>query len=105
MAGHIYADVVVGVPFGDQGKKRWVKIGAMIQMEKNDASRGPGFVIMLDRYVNLAGFPQTGTDQASVAASTFWPKEKDGTAAPPATTPRGQASRRSFDDPEDDIPF
>lgn len=71
MSATKYADVVVGIPF--PGGTRWVKVGAMLQMENNDETKGPGFVIMLDRYFNPAGVPCKGGDGASVALSTYWP--------------------------------
>ena len=93
----IYADVVVGIPLPG-GKKRWQKVGVMLQMESNDQARGPGFTILMDRTFNPAGVPSMN-NEPSVMISTYWPKEQE------AKLPTGNRLARSADDLDDDIPF
>ena len=76
MASEYYADVVATIPYG-HGQKRFVKVGALLKMENNDASRGPGFVIMMDKHFNPAGVPTIGGDGSSIALSLYWPKPKE----------------------------
>lgn len=91
MSAKLYADVVAVVT-SKTGYKKYVKVGVMLQMDNNDDKKGPGFMVMLDRYFNPAG---VGTDD-SVALSTYWPKEKE--PAKPSTS-------RSSSPSDDDFPF
>lgn len=97
MSSTVFADVVAGIPLSG-GKKRWMKVGVILKFENSDQSRGPGFVVMLDKTFNPAGVPAMN-NEASVMLSTFWPKEQE------AKPPTGTRLARGFDDLEDDIPF
>ncbi len=100
----IFADVVVAIPFGNEGKKRYRKVGVMMQAAHNDEKRGPGFYILLDRDFNPAGVLPVGGGGNSISLSTYWPKEFESSP----TTPPSVASkhpRHSDLDLDDDIPF
>lgn len=111
------ADLVVVIPYttpDGEVKARYQRVGALIQFENNDASKGPGFAIALDRHFNPAGIPpgEKG-DGTSILLSTYWPEDKDGNKVrppPPPTrkSPFGRSRKtpkkpHDFDD--DDIPF
>lgn len=99
------ADIVVGIPYGNEGKKRWRNVGALLQHSDNDPSKGPGFTISLDAIFNPAG---ALSRDGQVMLSCFHPNDspqraggasKDTYRAPPA---KPQPPLSDFDD---DIPF
>jgi hypothetical protein len=98
MSSTKYCEVVAAIPY--PGGTRYVKVGAMLQMDHNDETKGPGFVIMLDRYFNPAGIPgRDGMDSSSIALSTYWPRlEGEVGKKNPSQAPK-PAER------DDDIPF
>ncbi len=104
MSMKLVADLVVGVPYGDGTKRHWVKVGALLKADNNNESKGPGYIVMLDRYFNPAGVPPKNLDDSSVALSSYWPKEK---APAPDRTYHAPPQKPSADlsDMEDDIPF
>lgn len=106
MSFTIFADVVVGIPYGNEGKKRWQKVGVLLKPGYNDEGKGPGLVVMLDRYFNPAGVPTEDPLASSVVLSTYWPGDKT-TRKPPSPdnfkAPRPQ--QPPLEDLEDDIPF
>ena len=94
------ADVVVAIPYGDGYRKRYTTVGALIKLERNDESKGPGFIVMLDTTFNPAGAPSR---DGSVSLSCYHPRTH---AAPPAHKPNVPfRPAASFPDMEDDIPF
>lgn len=97
----VYADVVATMNLPG-GKKRYVKIGVVLQPDHNDASRGPGLMVMLDRHINLAA-PGFAGSETSIALSTYWPKadEHQGKPKPNAE----EREERAFRETDDDIPF
>jgi hypothetical protein len=114
MSSKIYGDLVVGIPYGDGTKKRWQKIGVVLRHDRNDATRGPGLTILLDRHFNPAGVPAGDPMESSVGLSVYWPKDQDGVSHPGPALPfgkgafplpeeRGQPPAK--DDMDDDIPF
>ena len=95
------ADIVAAIPFGNEGRKRYVTVGALLKQGDNDASKGPGFVIALDQYFNPAGVP--GRD-SSVFLSCYHPKERAQAASGPVRQrPLSRTIPGDLDD--DDIPF
>lgn len=113
MTAKLVADLVVGIPYGDGTKKKWQKVGVLLQMDPNDPAKGPGYVIMLDRTFNPAGAPASH-DGNSVALSAYWPSDKGtptgraGTSQPAQQDlPVRQGGRhlKTFSEDEDDIPF
>jgi len=102
------ADVVVGIPYGDQGRKRWIKVGALLQHTDNDATKGPGFSIVLDATFNPAGAPSR---EGQIMLSCFHPDDHPSRAGrgapPPQDTYRAPPSKPQppLDDLDDDIPF
>lgn len=100
MTAKVMADLVIGIPYGDGAKKKWQKVGALLQMDPNDPAKGPGFVVMLDRTFNPAGAPASH-DGNSVALSAYWTQEK-GAALP---TRQGGRHLKTFNGEDDDIPF
>lgn len=113
MTAKLVADVVVGIPYGDGTKKKWQKVGALLQMTPNDIAKGPGYVVMLDRTFNPAGAP-VSHDGNSVALSTYWPSEQRGGTPTGRTHVEEPAQQdlpvrpkhlKTFSDEDDDIPF
>jgi hypothetical protein len=102
------ADVVVGIPYGDQGRKRWIKVGALLQHADNDPSKGPGFSIVLDATFNPAGAPSR---EGQIMLSCFHPDDHPSRASRPAPADNYKAPARpamsqdAFADMNDDIPF
>lgn len=93
------ADVAVGIPYGNEGRKRWKTVDALLRDSENDNMKGPGFVVALDSTFNPAGGP---VRDGSVMLSCFHPKE------------RGMREQDSYprpslkpvpDLPDDEIPF
>jgi hypothetical protein len=117
------ADVVCAIPYKLNGQwhTRWVRVGALLQSENNDASKGPGYMIALDRHFNPAGVPPgPNGDGASILLSTYWPEDKGGNKVRPSPgykqPPQPREPRKpivrntarpasSFDDMDDDNPF
>lgn len=99
------ADVVVGIPYGDQGRKRWIKVGALLQHPDNDPTKGPGFTIVLDATFNPAGAPSR---EGQIMLSCFHPDDHPSRAGRQPDTYRAPPSKPqpSLDDrDDDDIPF
>ena len=101
------ANAVVGIPYDNGTGKRWITIGALFETDNNDDSKGLPFVLMLDKYINLAGL---GGTKNSVAVSFYHPKEKNDTRPRTAIKQsyNGPAITRDAlwsPDDEDDIPF
>jgi hypothetical protein len=99
------ADIVVGIPYGNEGKRRWQRVGALLQHDQNDPSKGPGFTVSLDATFNPAGAPQR---DGQVLLSCFHPDTERSARRPtPPDTyrrpPLGPAADLS--DMDDDIPF
>jgi len=101
MATRKIADIVAGIPYGNEGKKRWRTVGALLQHDDNDPSKGPGFTISLETIFNPAGLPQR---EGQVMLSCFHPKEPGAYTSPPER-PIRQRPLPPFDGEEDDIPF
>lgn len=101
------ANLVLALPFGTQGLKKYVTVGALLRASDNDESKGPGFVITLDTHFNPAGAP---CRDGSVFLSTYFadrdrtPREqpKDTHRAPP---PKNLVNSSDFEDMQNDIPF
>lgn len=106
MAAKIIGEIVASIPY--PGGTRYVKCGALLELDNNDTSKGPGFLVMLDRYFNPAGIPDSGKgDGSSVALSVYHPKPKEDRSRPsrPDTfkaPPHKGLPAAEFDD---DIPF
>ena len=100
MATRKIADIVAGIPYGNEGKKRWRTVGALLQHDDNDPSKGPGFTISLETIFNPAGLPQR---EGQVMLSCFNPKEPAYQAPP--ERPIRQRPLSPFDGEDDDIPF
>lgn len=98
------ADIVVGIPYGDQGRKRWVKVGALLQHADNDATKGPGFSIVLDATFNPAGAPSR---EGQIMLSCFHPDDHPSRAGRQPDTYRAPPVKPQppLDDLDDDIPF
>ena len=96
------ADIVAGIPYGSQGKKRWRTVGALLQRDDNDLSKGPGFTISLDGIFNPAGLPMR---EGQVMLSCFHPKDFPERGAPPKDDYRAPKAPPQPDFPDDDIPF
>jgi len=101
------ADIVVAIPYGNEGKKRWRNVGALLQHSDNDPSKGPGFTISLDAIFNPAGAPSR---DGQVMLSCFHPNDSPQRATPVGTTPYHNSYPRPKpppqpDFPDDDIPF
>ena len=98
------ADVVVGIPYGDQGQKRWIKVGALLQHADNDATKGPGFSIILDATFNPAGAPSR---EGQIMLSCFHPDDHPSRAGRQPDTYRAPPAKPQppLDDLDDDIPF
>lgn len=98
------ADVVVGIPYGDQGRKRWIKVGALLQHADNDATKGPGFSIVLDATFNPAGAP---IREGQIMLSCFHPADHPSRAERQPDTYRAPPAKPQppLDDLDDDIPF
>jgi len=101
------ADIVATIPYGNEGKKRYRTVGALLQHDQNDPSKGPGFTISLETIFNPAGMPDR---DGQVLLSCYNPREPD--------QARGAARGAGFKDtyrapppppqpdfPDDDIPF
>lgn len=96
------ADIVAAIPFGDQGKRKYRTVGALLRNSDNDPSKGPGFLISLDAWFNPAGLPIS--DGGSVFLSCYHPKEVP--ASPPRDDYKPKLSKHPpFNGDEDDIPF
>ena len=96
MAAKKIADVVCALPYGNEGKKKYRTVGALLQLDKNDPTKGPGFVIMLDAIFNPAG---AIIQDGSIALSCYHPSQ-------PGVPEKSRAKPHSgFDDMDDDIPF
>jgi hypothetical protein len=92
-------DIVAAIPYGNEGKKKYQTVGALLQQSDNDASKGPGFTIALEPWFNPAGVPRNSD---SLFLSVYHPKER------PERTPEARPKypqQRPFDGDEDDIPF
>lgn len=96
------ADIVAGIPYGSQGKKRWRNVGALLQMSDNDPSKGPGFIVVLDSIFNPAGLESR---EGQVLLSCFHPNEGTQRPAPPKDNYRAPKAPPQPDDLGDDIPF
>ena len=102
------ADVVAGIPYGDQGRKRWIKVGALLQHTDNDATKGPGFSIVLDATFNPAGAPSR---EGQIMLSCFHPDDHPSRAGrgapPPQDTYRAPPAKPQppLDDLDYNIPF
>ena len=101
MATRKIADIVAGIPYGREGKKRWRTVGALLEHDDNDPSKGPGFTISLDGIFNPAGLPMR---EGQVMLSCFNPKEP-APYVPPPEQPMRQREFPPFNGDEDDIPF
>jgi len=94
------ADIVAAIPYGDEGKRKYRNVGALLKIGNNDISKGPGFMVVLDAWFNPAGLPID--DGGQVFLSCYHPKER---TTPSASTPvRQRPFSRTLPD-EDDIPF
>jgi len=97
------ADIVAGVPYGNEGRKRWRTVGALLKHTDNDPAKGPGFTIALDRLFNPAGLPDRDGD---AMLSCFHPKDPaQARGAAAADTYRAPKPPPQPDFPDDDIPF
>jgi len=97
------ADIAIGIPYGNEGKKRWRNVGALLQHSDNDPSKGPGFTISLDAIFNLAGAPQR---DGNVMLSCFHPNDSPQRAnSASKDTYRAPKPPPQPDFPDDDIPF
>ena len=98
------ADVVVGIPYGDQGRKRWIKVGALLQHTDNDATKGPGFSIVLDATFNPAGAPSR---EGQIMLSCFHPDDHPSRAGRQPDTYRAPPAKPQppLDDLDYNIPF
>lgn len=92
-------DLVAGIPYGNQGKKKWVTVGALLKRSDNDESKGPGYTVALDAWFNLAGLPIS--EDGTVYLSVFHPKAY---GAPEKPFPR-QPRQLDFDGDENDLPY
>jgi len=101
MAAKRIGEIVLPIPF--PGGARYVKVGSLLQHEKNDPAKGPGFSVVLDRHFNPAGAPMTEYgDPTSVFLSVYHPKDKEDLARKPPRDVR-RPPGTPLDD--DDIPF
>ena len=102
------ADIVVGIPYGNEGKKRWRNVGALLQHSDNDPSKGPGFTISLDATFNPAGAPSR---EGQIMLSCFHPDDHPSRAGrgapPPQDTYRAPPAKPQppLDDLDYNIPF
>jgi len=94
------ADIVAAIPFGNEGKKKYRTVGALLKQSDNDASKGPGFTIVLEAWFNPAGLPIGNGGE--VFLSCYHPKERAKPAPEPGFRPRPPAA---FEGDENDIPF
>lgn len=95
-----FADVVAAIPYGQEGKKKYRTVGALLKHSDNDPSKGPGFTIVLDAWFNPAGLPIGNGGE--VYLSCYHPKDKVQAAPEPGFRRRPPPA---FDGDEDDIPF
>ena len=104
MAATKIADLVCTIPFDQGNGQRYVTVGAMLKLENNDPSKGPGFIIMLDKTFNPAGL-QDG--RGSVVLSCYHPSENRKTPykRDPDDKPPRQHPLAGFNPADDDIPF
>lgn len=106
MSAEYVADAVVGVPYGGEGKKRWLKVGAVMKNDKNDNTRGMPFYLLLDKTFNPAGVYD---DKSSVMVSFYWPSETKKAVAenkPAPATKSYNAPKPGWPaDLDEDIPF
>ena len=93
------ADIVAGLPYGNEGKKRWRTVGALLKNDKNDPTKGPGFTVVLDTIFNPAGLPNK---DGQVLLSCFNPKEP---YQGPPERPIRQPQLPDFNGDDRDIPF
>lgn len=93
------ADLVAAIPYGNDGRKRYVNVGSLLKSNDNDPGRGPGFIVSLDAHLNPAGLPSR---EGKVYLSCYHPKER---AAPAPDTFKAPPPPAPFDGNEDDIPF
>lgn len=103
------ADLVVTIPYTTpegELKTRYQKVGALIQLENNDISKGPGYVIALDRHFNPAGVPpgEKG-DGTSILISAYWPEDKHGNKVRPQGKGGPVPNRKSFPGDAEEDPF
>jgi len=97
------ADIVVAIPYGNEGKKRWRNVGALLQHSDNDPSKGPGFTISLDAIFNPAGAPSR---DGQILLSCFHPNDSPQRAGGATKdTYRAPKPPPQPDFPDDDIPF
>lgn len=97
------ADIVVAIPYGNEGKKRWRNVGALLQHSDNDPSKGPGFTISLDAIFNPAGAPSR---DGQVMLSCFHPNDSPQRAGGATKdTYRAPKPPRQPDYADDDLPF
>lgn len=96
------ADIVAAIPYGDEGKRKYRTVGALLKRGDNDASKGPGFMVVLDAWFNPAGLPIN--DGGEVFLSCYHPRER---VMPPPETGKAFRPRppAAFAGDEDDIPF
>lgn len=80
------------------GFTRYVTVGALLEHGKNDATKGPGFSIVFDPWINPAGLPRS--PDGSVFLSVYHPKVRN---EQPDTRQHSTTSNSPPGD--DDIPF
>lgn len=90
-------DIVAALPLPG-GAKKYVTVGALLEHSNNDPSKGPGFSIALDGWINLAGLPRK--PDGTVYLSVYYPKVRNEQSD---TSQHSPASSSPLDD--DDIPF
>lgn len=96
------ADIVAAIPYGDEGKRKYRNVGALLKVGNNDISKGPGFMVTLDAWFNPAGLPID--DGGTVYLSCYHPKERV-PAAPEPVRQRPLSRTIPSDFADDDIPF
>lgn len=77
------------------------QVGALLEPETNDPTKGPGFLVMIDKTFNPAGVQD---DKASVTLSVYHPRDR-AQAPQPKSTYKAPPLPPQPDIQDDDIPF
>jgi hypothetical protein len=108
MAVQHIGDVVATISLGN-GRNMYQKVGALFSHDDNDASKGPGFSVVIDKWFNPAGVEGDGP---GVWLSVYHPKPKEETPphkprrpGPPADVRRPPGTPHDPDFDDDDLPF
>lgn len=105
MAARKIGNASVAIPLPN-GKRKYVNIGAILEFDNNDGSKGLPYMLMLDPWIDLATlYTATRTEGDAIPVSFYKDTPRANADYPPRDQPPASRKPSSFNPDDDDVPY